>query len=115
MDHRPHSPDWPIVEEETAEVPAKSLSSPKGVSRSKRICKPQISRKRVKIHELPALVSPTSKKQRARDMVKKIKKKQKQVSDPLYEVVLEVEFEESDQSPTQYHDMAFSSQRGSLV
>ena len=56
-----HAPERrPIVEE----VPAKSLSSPKevSVSKTKRIYKPQLSRKGVVIREFPTLVSPDSKK-----------------------------------------------------
>ncbi|CAH1412676.1 unnamed protein product [Lactuca virosa] len=94
----------PIIEEETAE---KSLSSPKGVSGLKRIHKLQLSHKGIKIHEIPAPVSPASKNRRARDMVKSMQKKKKHVQDPLDEVVVETDFEDSanSQSPIRQDDM----------
>lgn len=59
MDHRPrHSPERLDVEA----VSEKFLSSTRSISFSMKIRKPQINRKGVTIHEIPASVSPTSKK-----------------------------------------------------
>lgn len=58
MAHRPrHSPGIRIVDAGLEHL----ISSPKGVSSSKRIHKPQVSRKGVLIREIPAPISPTSK------------------------------------------------------
>ena len=77
-------------------IPEKSISSPKGdfVFKSTRILKPQLTRKGVVIREIPAPVSPASKKRRAHDMVLKIKKKQKKLQDPLDEVAVETNFKD---------------------
>lgn len=106
MAHRPrHSPKMDIIDE----THEKSLSSPKSVSIIKRIFKPQISRKGVKIHEIRALVSLPSKKWKAHEMVKKLTKKQKKVQDPRDEVVLETDFKDSGgyRSPLRHEDMGF--------
>ncbi|CAH1443931.1 unnamed protein product [Lactuca virosa] len=62
-----HSPERPIVQEVS-----KHVFSTKGI---KKIHKPQLNRRGVPIRKVPAHVSPTSKKQQAREMVKKVKKK----------------------------------------
>ncbi|CAH1452899.1 unnamed protein product [Lactuca virosa] len=66
--HRPrHSPERPIDEE----LPVGSLSSPKegSISKIKKIRKPQLNRRGVIIHEVPAPVLPGSKKHKAHAMV----------------------------------------------
>ena len=74
-----HSPERPTIDD----VPEKSLSSPKedSMSKIKKIRKPQLNRRGVIIREIPAPVSPSSKKRRAHSMVKKINKKKKQLED----------------------------------
>lgn len=62
LTHNPcHSPKRPIIEA----VPEKSPSSTKNVSRSKRIRKPEITRKGENIREISAPVSPTSEKKKS--------------------------------------------------
>lgn len=77
--HRPlHSPyPRPII----IDVPEQIVFSPKGsfASKLQKIQKPHINRKGVIIHEIPPPVSPASKKRRAQDLVKKIKKNQKKL------------------------------------
>lgn len=76
-----------------------------------RICKPQITQKGVAICEISTSFYPASKKRRAHEMVKKLKKKKKQVQDSLDEVVLKIDFEDSgrSQSPLRHEDMGFPS------
>ncbi|CAH1450437.1 unnamed protein product [Lactuca virosa] len=93
-----HLLESPIVEE----VPEKSVSPPKEnfVSKFKKIRKPQLNRKGVLIREVPAPISPASKKRKAKEMEKNIKEKAKQLEDSLDEVVQETDFEDdSYQSP----------------
>lgn len=93
LTHRPcHSP------EPREDVVEQSISSPKGVFETKlqKIRKPQINRKWVIICEIPAPVSPASKKRRAHELVKMIKKKAKALEDPLDEVVFETDLEGND-------------------
>lgn len=63
------------------------------------------------IREIPSPVSPTSKKRMERDMVRCIQKKKKLIEDPLDEVVVEIDFENSgkSQSPTHHDDMGIPS------
>ena len=106
--HR-HSPEPRLIIEY---VPEKSISSPKEVyvSKAKRIRKRQLNRKGVVIREIPAPVSPASKKRRAHDMVKKIKKKQNKLQDPLDAVVVEIDFEDDgDQSLIRNDNVGFDS------
>ncbi|CAH1428660.1 unnamed protein product [Lactuca virosa] len=110
---RRHSPNRPIVEGALE----KSITSPKGVSVSshKRILKPQLIRKEVTISEITAHVSTASKKRRARDMVKNIKKKAKALEDLLDEVVVETDLE-GNESPILQSEFGFDSpQRDSPV
>ncbi|CAH1438286.1 unnamed protein product [Lactuca virosa] len=109
--HRPrHSPERPIIEE----VPVEPFSSPKegSILKIRKIRKPQLNRRGVKIRDVPAPVSPALKKRKSHEVVKKIQKKKKQLEDPLDEVVVETDFESgSDKSPIHHevHGFGFSS------
>ncbi|CAH1422233.1 unnamed protein product [Lactuca virosa] len=87
--HRPrHSPKPPVIEE----VHVEPFFSPKVgfISKGiKKIHKPQLNRGGVRIHDVLVPVSPTSKKRKAHEVVKKIKKK-RQLADPLDDVVVEL-------------------------
>lgn len=69
------------------------------------------------IYKITAPGFPETKKRRAHAMIKKIKKKQQNLQDPLDEVVVKIEFEDdSDQSPLRNDNIGFTSpQRDSLV
>lgn len=70
MAHRPHhSPKSSDFEKVYEKSPTRSISF------TKRIHKLQLNSKGVEIREIPDPISPTSKKRRAHDMVKKIQKK----------------------------------------
>lgn len=91
-------PEPPMIED----VSSEPLSSPKedSISKTRKIRKPQLNRRGVRICDVPVPISPASKKRKDQDVVKKIKKKKKQLADPFDESVVKTDFKSgSERSP----------------
>ncbi|CAH1413193.1 unnamed protein product [Lactuca virosa] len=106
--HRPHhSPEPPIIDEAFDEpfYSPKEGSISKGI---KKIRKPQLNRRGVRIRDVPIPISPPLKKRKAHEVVKKIKNKKKQLANPLDEVIVETDFESGSEGSPIRHDIGLA-------